>query len=232
MKDTKNTELIENNNNMDTLVLEEEETKAIIQTGLKINYPKGHVIFSAGDKANQIYYIESGYVKIYRLNADGRKVNVGSLRNPGEIMGIAETLYETERTCFAGTMTDAVLYVVTYKDFLKLMTDHHYLSIKVAKLLGTRMREAESIIHELVCWQVPGRLALMLLKIGERCGINTENGTLIKLRLTHEEIANMIGTSRQTVTSLINTFKQEQSITVEGKDIKIVNPNKLANWVV
>jgi len=229
MSDLKNQEL---NSNMDALVLDEAEIKAIKQIGLKINYPKGHEVFSAGDTANHIYYIESGYVKIYRLNADGRKVNVGSMRNPGEIMGLAETLYESERTCFAGTMTDVLLYVVTYKDFLKLMTDNHYLSIKVARLLGARMREAESIIHELVCWQVPGRLALMLLKIGERCGIDTESGTLIKLRLTHEDIANMIGTSRQTVTSLINTFKQEQSITVEGKDIKIVNPEKLASWVV
>ena len=230
MKDLKNPE--SNNINMDALVLDEAEIKAIKQIGLKINYPKGHVVFSAGDTANHIYYIESGYVKIYRLNADGRKVNVGSMRNPGEIMGLAETLYESERTCFAGTMTDVILYVVTYKDFLKLMTDNHHLSIKVARLLGTRMREAESIIHELVCWQVPGRLALMLLKISERCGIVTESGTLIKLRLTHEEIANMIGTSRQTVTSLINTFKTEQSITVEGRDIKIVNPQKLASWVV
>nr|WP_066635143.1 Crp/Fnr family transcriptional regulator [Desulfolucanica intricata] len=219
-------------NNIEALVLDEAEKEVIKQVGTKVTYPKGQVIFSAGDVANRVYYIESGYVKIYKLNADGRKVNVGSIRNPGEMMGLAETLYDGERTCFAGTMSDVTVYVIAKKDFLEIMTDNHYLSIKVARLLGARMREAESIIHELVCWQVPGRLALLLLKIGERCGIETDDGTKINLRLTHEEIASMIGTSRQTVTSLLNTFKHEESIAVEGREIKITDAKKLASWVV
>jgi len=208
------------------------EKMLIKEAGSTVHYPKGHVIFAAGDISDRIFLIESGWVKIYRLSADGRRVTVGSIRNPGELMGLAETLLGGERTCFAGAISNVSLVVLRKNKFEELLARYPFLAIKVAKLLGARMREAESIIHEMVCWQAPGRLALMLLKISDRCGIQTNNGIKINLQLTHEEIANMVGTSRQTVTSLLNTFKQEKSIITEGREIKILDPDKLSRWVI
>lgn len=204
----------------------------IREAGSTVHYPKGHVIFAAGDISDRIYLIESGWVKIYRLSVDGRRVTVGSIRSPGELMGLAETLWGGERTCFAGAINNVSLVVMRKNKFEELLAQHPFLAIKVAKLLGARMREAEAIIHEMVCWQAPGRLALMLMKMGDRCGIQTKGGIRLNLQLTHEEIANMVGTSRQTVTSLLNTFKQEKSIVTEGREIKIIDPDKLSKWVV
>lgn len=217
---------------VENLTLDETEKMLIRQAGSTVHYPKGHVVFSAGEVADRVYLIESGWVKIYRLSADGRRVTVGSIRSPGELMGLAETLWGGERTCFAGAINNVSLVTLSKNKFEELLARQPFLAIKVAKLLGARMREAESIIHEMVCWQAPGRLALMLLKIGERCGIESNRGIKINLPLTHEEIACMVGTSRQTVTSLLNTFKQEKSIILEGREINIVNPDKLAKWIV
>ncbi|MDI6632502.1 MAG: Crp/Fnr family transcriptional regulator [Bacillota bacterium] len=214
------------------LVLDDQEKELVRETGVTVNYPKGQIIFAAEEVADRVYLIEKGWVRIYRLSSEGREVTVGSIRNPGEMMGLAETLYHGKRTCFAGAISDVTLVVVTKKDFLDLLTEEHRLSIKVAKLLAARMREAEAMVHELVCWQVPGRLALLLLKIGERCGIPESDGVTIKLRLTHEDIAGMIGTTRQTVTSLLNTFKREKSIEFQGREIKILDSKKLASWIV
>ena len=208
------------------------EKMLIKEAGSTVHYPKGHVIFTAGDISDRIFLIEIGWVKIYRLSADGRRVTVGSIRNPGELMGLAETLLGGERTCFAGAISNVSLVVLRKNKFEELLARYPFLAIKVAKLLGARMREAESIIHEMVCWQAPGRLALMLLKISDRCGIQTNDGIKLNLQLTHEEIANMVGTSRQTVTSLLNTFKQEKSIITEGREIKILDPDKLSRWVI
>lgn len=214
------------------LALDEMEKMLIRQAGSTVHYPKGQVIFSAGEVSDRVYLIESGWVKIYRLTADGRRVTVGSIRSPGEMMGLAETLVGGERTCFAGAIVNCSLITIGKNKFEELLAQHPFLAIKAARLLGARMREAESIIHEMVCWQAPGRLALMLLKISDRCGIESKNGIKINLPLTHEEIACMVGTSRQTVTSLLNTFKQEKSIVLEGREINIVNPDKLARWIV
>lgn len=213
-------------------MLDETEKMLIRQAGSTVHYPKGHIIFAAGDISDRVYLIESGWVKIYRLSSDGRRVTVGSIRSPGEMMALAETLLSVERTCYAGAISDVSMVVMAKTKFEELLAQHPFLAIKVAKLLGARMREAEAIIQEMVCWQAPGRLALILMKMGEKMGEQTKNGIKINLHLTHEEIASMVGTSRQTVTSLLNTFKQEKSISYEGRVIRIINPDKLARWLV
>jgi len=213
-------------------VLDDMEKMIIRQAGSTVHYPKGHVIFAAGDISDRVFLVESGWVKIYRLSADGKRVTVGRMRSPGELMGLAETLLEVERTCFAGAISNVSMVVLRKNQFEALMAQHPFLAIKVSKLLAVRMREAEGIIHEMVCWQAPGRLALMLMKMGDRCGKQTKNGIILDVQLTHEEIASMVGTSRQTVTSLLNTFKQEKSIAYEGRTIRILDPDKLSKWVV
>lgn len=217
---------------LDHAAINEVDKLLLRQAGSTVHYPKNHIIFSAGDLADRVFLLESGWVKIYRLSVDGRRVTVGSIRNPGEMMGLAETLWGGERTCFAGAISNVTMVVIRKNKFEELLAAHSALALKVARLLGQRMREAEAIIHEMVCWQAPGRLALMLLKIGERCGVETGGSIKLNLQLTHEEIANMVGTSRQTVTSLLNTFKQEKSIAYDGRGITIVNPDKLAKWIM
>jgi len=211
--------------------LDDLERSLIRQSGTTVHYPKGHMIFAAGDPADRVYMIERGWVKIYRLSVDGRRVTVGSIRSPGEMMGIAEALWDGERTCFAGTIDDVTMVILRADKFEELMGTHAFLAIKIARLLGARMREAEGIIHEMVSWQTPGRLALTLLKMGERCGEATRGGIRIGLELTHEELANMVGASRQTVTSFLNTFKNEKCISYEGRNINIINPDKLSRWI-
>ncbi|WP_347491627.1 Crp/Fnr family transcriptional regulator [Desulfoscipio sp. XC116] len=212
-------------------VLSDIEKMLIREAGSLVHYPKDHVIFAAGDIADRVYLLESGWVKIYRISVDGKRVTVGSIRSPGELMGLAEALLGVDRICFAGAINNVTMVVLTKKKFEELMAQYPFLSIKVAELLAVRMREAEAIIHEMVCWQAPGRLAHMLIKMGERMGEPTKNGIKINLQLTHEELASMVGTSRQTVTSFLNTFKHENSIVYEGKSIRIVNPDKLAKWL-
>jgi len=218
--------------NHEALALDEDEKNLIREYGTVVHYPKGQIIFSEGDTADRIYLIEEGFVKIYRLTPDGRRVTVGSMRTSGQLMGLAETLYHGERTCFAGAINDATLVVVRNARFEELLVNHPSIAIKVATTLGVRMREAEAIIQEMVCFQVPGRLAMLLLKMTERAGVETKTGTKIGFRLTHEEIACMIGTSRQTVTSLLNIFRQENSIAIEEKEVYILDTDKLSKWIV
>lgn len=220
------------NINHEALALDEYEKNLVREYGTVIHYPKGQIIFSEGDTADRIYLIEQGFVKIYRITPDGRRVTVGSMRTTGQLMGLAETLYHGERTCFAGAINDATLVVVRKARFEELLVNHPSIAIKVATTLGVRMREAEGIIQEMVCFQVPGRLAMLLLKMSERAGIETEIGTKISFRLTHDEIACMIGTSRQTVTSLLNIFRQENSIAIEDKEVYILDTDKLSKWIV
>jgi len=216
-----------------TPTLLEYEQEIIRQIGQPVFHKKGSIIFRLGDAADRVFMIERGLVKIFRLTTDGRHIAVGSIRHPGELMGLAEALQGGERSCYAGAINDVELVVVRRDDFQEMLLCEPHLAIKIARMLATRMREAESSIHELVSRSVPGRLAAMLIKLGRRYGEQMDGGgTRINLNLTHEELASMIGSSRQTVTSLMAMFRDENSISVKGKEISITDPQKLANWIV
>ncbi len=213
------------------LTVSDQEKKLIRKAGTLVGYPRDQIIWSPGEVADRVYLIESGYVKIYRLSADGQEVTVGAIRNPGEMIGLAETLYHGNRVCYAGAIRNVSLVVLTKEQFLELLAFEHRLALRVSKLLAARMRAAESKVFELVSWQASARLALFLLKVGNSCGTPAPEGVKIKLPFTHNELASMIGTSRQTVTTLLAAFRQENSITVDDRMIVITDPRKLAAWV-
>lgn len=210
--------------------LGDSDKNVLRQAGFAIKYPRGQIIFASGEYSGHVYLVEGGWVKIYRLAGDGRKVTV-AVRHPGELVGLAETLCNASRSCFAEAMDLVGLVILKREVFLDLLKANADLAIKVAEALGGRLREAQAVIHEMVAWPVHGRLALLLLKLAERSGTDTGTGIQLNLRLTHEEIACMIGTSRPTVTSAFNAMKSEKAIVMEGRDIKIIYPEKLRKWV-
>ncbi|MEW6274118.1 MAG: Crp/Fnr family transcriptional regulator [Bacillota bacterium] len=210
--------------------LESHEKDLVRSAGAKIRYPKGQIVFAVGEYADRAYFIENGWVKIYRIAEDGRRVTV-AIRRQGEFFGLAEALCGGERICYAEAMDDIDLIVIRKDNFFTLLRENADLAIKIAMILGARLREAQATIHEIVSWPVPGRLVLLLLKLAERSGVDTGNGIELNLRLTHEEIACMIGTSRPTVSLIFNSLKNEKAIVMKGRDIKKIYPEKLKKWV-
>lgn len=211
-------------------ILNDQEKMLVRESGLEVNYLKGHILYSAHDGSDRVWLIESGWVKIYKISMDGKRVAVGGIRGPGEIVGLSEALLGIERTCYASAINKVSAVILTKDTFAELMKKNMMLAEKVTKLLSARMREAEAKLHEMVCWQASGRLAHALIKMGECAGERTPGGVKINLRLTHEDLASMVGASRQTVTLFLNTFKQEKSIAYDGGAMQI-QPDKLAKWL-
>ncbi|HUW65183.1 MAG TPA: Crp/Fnr family transcriptional regulator [Spirochaetia bacterium] len=215
---------------MANYALHDQEKSILLAIGLPVQYRRGHVIFSAGEAADRIYLLEKGQVKIYRLTEDGDRATV-ALRYPGELIGLAEVLYGGQRTCFAQAMANVDLVMFKCADFLELLLNQPELNLKISRILGFRLREAQDTIYELACRYVPGRLALLLLKLAARCGIHETDGIRLDLPLTHEEIACMVGSSRPTITATLNDFQKEGAITWQGKYIKILQTDRLKSWI-
>lgn len=214
------------------VILENYEREIIRQAGVTRHYAQGEYIFCSGDPADRVYLIESGWVKIFRIAGDGKYITVGSIRKPGELMGLAEVLHGTDRTCYAGAITGVKLVAVYREKFTEMLEGEPYLAIKIAKLLALRMRDAEAGVHEIVCRQVSGRLARLLLKIGESCGCRADGGITIKPRFTHEDLAAMIGATRQTVTSVLSAMREERCIEIDGGYIKILDRVRLERYIL
>lgn len=215
---------------MSATELTDTEKEHLASIGSLVNYPKGQIIFASGQRTNEVYFIKSGWVRIYRTTSDGRQVSV-ALRYPGDFIGLAEILSETERGCSAEAMGNVSLLIIWGDEFKKLLAQKPEFSAKIMQLMGTRLREAQNVIHDFISNQTQGRLALILKNMAERSGAAEGETINVRLRVTQEELACMIGASRQTVSSLLTLFKEDGCLKYEGREIVAVNPEKLKSWM-
>lgn len=208
------------------------ELKYLNEISSEIKYPKGQIIFSTSQKANEVYYIKSGLVKIYRTTSDGRQVSV-AIRYPGDFIGLAEVLSNINEREYSAEAMDNVSILIIWKDgFKKMLCEMPEFSEKLIRLMSDRLREAQNTIYDLIMNPIQGRLAILLLTMAERAGDKSEDDIIrVRLRVTQEELACVIGSARQTISSLLNLLKEDGSIQYEGREIVGVNPNKLKLWI-
>lgn len=215
---------------MSEIILTEQEEITLSSISSIINFPKGQIIFTSGQRTNEVYYIKSGWVRIYRTVSDGREVSV-ALRYPGDFIGLAEFFSGTERECCAEAMDDVCIQVVYGKEFRKLLAEHPLFASKITELMGKRLREAQNTIHDFISNQAQGRLALVLKNMAERSGEVDGDNIKVNLKVTQVELACMIGVARQTISSLLQLFKEDGCLEFKGREIVSINHKKLATWI-
>lgn len=208
------------------------EKRYLDKISSEIKYPKGQIIFSTGQRTNEVYLINTGLVKIYRITSDGRQVSV-ALRYPGDFIGLAEVLSNVEEREYSAEAMDNVSISIIWKDnFKEMLAQMPEFSEKLSKLMSDRLREAQNTIYDFIMNPIQGRLAILLLNMAERAGSEGEDGIIgVRLRVTQEELACVIGSARQTISSLLTLLKEDGSILYEGREIVGVNPRKLKCWI-
>ncbi len=191
---------------------------------------KKETIFLPGESSQQVYLLKTGRVKISRISEEGRELTI-ALLGPGEIFGELEILEGSARDTIAETMEDSQLCVIQKEQFLSLIRKRPELSFRLTKLIGLRLRRIESRVEDLVFRDVPSRLAHLLLQLSEEYGKATPEGILLDIKITHQEMANLIGSIRETVSATLGEFKKEGLITFEGRKIIILSLELLKKQV-
>ncbi len=191
---------------------------------------KKETIFLPGESSQQVYLLKTGRVKISRISEEGRELTI-ALLGPGEIFGELEILEGSARDTIAETMEDSQLCVIQKEQFLSLIRKRPELSFRLTKLIGLRLRRIESRVEDLVFRDVPSRLAHLLIQLSEEYGNPTRDGILLSIKVTHQEMANLIGSIRETVSATLGEFKKEGLITFEGRKIIILRPELLKKQV-
>jgi CRP/FNR family transcriptional regulator len=195
----------------------------------ELDFPKHHVIFSPGMPADFIYFIEKGRVRLTRLSTDGRTV-ILALLGPGDLIG--EAAWETaERDTYAETLEDTRLYQLTKESFESLVRQNPEFALRLIQVTGERLKQAQARIEDLVFRQVPSRVARLLVNMAENHGKVTPNGIKLEFSLTHQEIADMVGSSRVTVTQVLNKFRTDRLINIESKRVTIYKMEALEELV-
>ena len=184
---------------------------------------RGSFVFRPDDRGDSIYMLKSGRIKISRFSKDGRELVLGVVE-PGEMFGEeAIPAGTTKRTAFAESLEDAMICRLHVDEFNKMLKEFPDLSVRFSKLMSKRLEEARDRMEDFVFRNIAERLAGFLLSIAKQHGKQQEDGIFLDTRLTHQEIASRIGSTRETVTATINDFKRNNIIAMQGRKIIITD---------
>ncbi|KAA8828246.1 MULTISPECIES: Crp/Fnr family transcriptional regulator [Bifidobacterium] len=192
-------------------------------------YSKGDAIFHEGDTDHRMYLVETGRVKLTRESTDHR-IHLLSITGRGELLGEIPVFDPTggPRTASAIVMTNGTIVASLERAALFAWLDEHpRVAIDMLQVMGNRARLNNERIADLVFMDVPGRLAKTLIDLAQRFGEPSEDGLVVPHDLTQEEMAQLVGASRETVNKALMEFTQRGWISRRGRTIIIYQPGKL-----
>ena len=209
--------------------LSDQELDEIVPLVVQRRLPKGTVIFHENDPASAFYLVKTGRVKVYKISREGRE-QVLAMLGDGQIFGDVPTFDGGPYPATAATMADTEIYLIRREDLLEVVRRHPDIAIKIIAVLGQRLRQALELVRDLSFKQVPHRLAGLLLKLADEYGEETEKGTLINLPLSRQELADIVGTSRETVTRELKKMEREGLLVINRRNITVADREGLTAW--
>lgn len=190
-------------------------------------FQRGGLIYVPSDADESVLLVASGRVKIYHLTSDGKQVLLAIIE-PGELFGELALFDEGRRDEFAEAMAATTVLRIPADVIRRLMEAHPDLSLGVTKLMGLRRRKIERRLRSLLFRSNRERLIHLLLELVDQYGRRTPEGIEIGLRLSHQELASIIGSTRETVTLVLGELKNEGSLIVRRRQIVLTQMDRLA----
>ena len=202
--------------------LSPDDRQALLEVGELRNYAKGEFIFRAGEAGNAVFLLLQGRIKIYQPSAAGKEAILW-LCFAGELFGLAETARGEVRAVSAQASTDCETLRVRREQFMDFLESHPCTALTIVQVLSGRLRGLGDIVVNLIGSDVRTRILKMALQLGARCGVRGEDGLRLDIALTHQEIADMIGTTRQTVTTVLGQLEVEDLLKVRQHRMHLTN---------
>jgi CRP-like cAMP-binding protein len=191
--------------------------------------PKKQVLYFPTDSSDSIYMLKAGKVKISRITPEGQEI-ILTILGPGEVFGELGITGQQEREEIAEVTDDAIICVVNIRDLQNMMKDNPKFNTEILKFIGFRLKRVQSRLESLIFKNAEQRIRSLIKELGEDHGrviAGDENQREVRLGLTHEEIAKLTATSRQTVTTQLNELEKNGLIKYDRKRIYIQNLRKL-----
>lgn len=196
------------------------------QTKMK-EIEKGQYLYFPEDPSTSVFFLKKGRIKIGSYSEDGRE-SIRAVLNPGEIFGELSLIGEEKRNDFAQAIDDEVLVcAMGMRDMERMMEGNTKLSIKVTKLIGLRLKKTETKLNDLLFKDARQRIVDFVKTMAIEQGQKVGDEIMVKHPFTHQDIANLTASSRQTVTTVLNDLKEKDLLYMERKKFLIRNIDKL-----
>lgn len=194
------------------------------------SYPKGALLFVEGEQPRGVYILCGGRAKLTTTSSEGRTLIV-KIVSPGEILGISAAILGRPYEVSAETIEASQVSFIRRDDFLRFLNAYSEACMSTAMQLSQKYEAAQKEIRSLGLSHTTSEKLARLLLEWSNTGDETSQGTRLQVLLTHEEIGQMIGTTRETITRLLSDFKRRKWITVKGANVFLLAKNEMREMV-
>jgi len=183
-----------------------------------VGYPRRTMIFDQGDPARTVYFVKRGAVRIARVTSEAKEVTVAVL-GPGDLFGEESLFGSRERATVAIAIDSVLLCTVRADDLFRLIQSEPLLALNVARILQERLADAAAQMEDIAYARVAERLMHLFRRLASEHGVPVAEGVRIETRLTHADIATLIGSTRETVSLELSALVRAGAIALDGRTI-------------
>jgi CRP/FNR family cyclic AMP-dependent transcriptional regulator len=206
--------------------LDDESTSALLKFMKPRSLRRGTVLFREGDAGDELYIIATGKVKIGRESSDGRE-NLLSVAGPTEIIGELTLFAPGPRSSTVTAISQTELLSLRHEDLMTWLEGRPQAAMNLLRALALRLRKTNDTVGDLVFQDVPGRVAKALLDLADRFGQPAPDGVHVAHDLTQEELAQLVGASRETVNKALADFAQRGWLRLEARAVVLLDVDRL-----
>ncbi|MFS0882961.1 Crp/Fnr family transcriptional regulator [Metabacillus niabensis] len=200
--------------------LNHEELLRVQEIAIKRTYKKKQIVFIEGEKREAVYFIQSGIVKAYKIDEDGNE-QVISLLHEGDMFPHVGFFDTAPYPATVEIVQDAELFVILIDEFEELMIRWPQIAVKVMKIMGRKIVELQQRVQDFISKDVSHRLIEILIRLAKEQGVQHVNGISIKIPITNQDFANMVGASRESINRILNQLKKDELILFNRTEIFI-----------
>ncbi|MEP6525777.1 MAG: Crp/Fnr family transcriptional regulator [Nocardioidaceae bacterium] len=206
--------------------LDDEAAAALRGSLTETRLRRGEVLFREGDSGDKLFIVTEGKVKLGRSSSDGRE-NLLAILGPGQMFGELSLFDPGPRSATVTAVTDCVMQSLSHDELLEWLTGRPAVARGLLAQLGSRLRKANDVVADLVFSDVPGRVAKALLDLASRFGRTADDGVHVHHDLTQEELAQLVGASRETVNKALADFASRGWLRLEPRSVVILDAERL-----
>lgn len=194
------------------------------------NYQKGRIIFVEGEPGESVFFLREGRVKISKQSEDGRE-QILHFIHPGEMFAEVVLFDGGPYPATAEAVEDSKVGLVRNNDMERITLSNPGIALGILKIMSRRLRIAQKQINELALMDTSRRMVSTLLFLAAEQGAPSEKGTVIDISLTNQDLANMIGTSRETANRILSDLRRQKAVQIDKKQIIITDMKRLKSWL-
>ena len=210
--------------------IDEEDADKISKLIIERKYKKNMMVFMEGERAEAVFFVKKGKIKISKSASDGKE-HIIHIMTDGDVFAEACLFGMSHYPAYAEAIEDSEVYMIKNSDLEKLLEAYPKMAIQIIKVLSKRLNLVSTQIENLALRDAYGKTAALIIQLLRNSGIAAKNGVVLRTDLSRQDMGNMVGLTRETLTRALTRLKNDGIIDIDRDEIRLLDVEKLNSWI-